>query len=123
MWRYSQSGKLLQQCAGEWKEISQGYSGFGAGKNAPDLQNVPNVGPIPRGLWFILFPRNTDTHGPYVLPLMPAPSTETYGRRGFLIHGDSIHAPGAASHGCIILPRKVREQIWTSGDHQIEVVV
>jgi hypothetical protein len=33
------------------------------------------------------------------------------GRDNFLIHGDSIAAPGTASHGCIILNRLARERI------------
>lgn len=45
------------------------------------------------------------------------------GRSGFLIHGDSIAHTGQASHGCIILPRSVREQIAASGDDELEVTV
>lgn len=46
-----------------------------------------------------------------------------FGREGFLIHGDSIVHMGQASHGCIILPRSIREQIAASGDDEIEVTV
>lgn len=40
----------------------------------------------------------------------------------FRIHGDSIRAPGTASHGCIILPRAIRDRIWASGDRALQVV-
>ena len=61
-------------------------------------------------------------HGPYVLTLTPAPTTNTFGRSGFLMHGDSIIAPGTASKGCIIMPHDAREQVWNSGDRDLEVV-
>jgi hypothetical protein len=56
------------------------------------------------------------------MALTPEPGTDTLGRDGFLIHGDSVENPGTASHGCIILPRAVRDQISASGDKQIQVV-
>ena len=45
------------------------------------------------------------------MALTPAPDTNTFGRDSFLIHGDSSEHPGAASRGCIILPRNIRDQI------------
>jgi hypothetical protein len=45
-----------------------------------------------------------------------------FGRTGFLIHGDAVHAPGTASEGCVILSRTTREQIWESHDHVLQVV-
>ena len=99
-----------------------GYSGFPPdGKNNPGMCDVANIGPIPPGSYTILFPRTIVQHGPYVLPLVPAPSNEMHGRSGFLIHGDSKTSPGTASHGCIILPRNVREAIWGSGDRELTV--
>ena len=98
------------------------YSGKGAGKNNPELQDRHNVGPIPRGLYTIDDPCDTENHGPYVLGLTPDAENEMCGRSAFLIHGDSVSRPGTASKGCIILPRKVRETIWQSCDRQLEVV-
>ena len=118
-WTYAQRSGELQQ---DGKPVATGYSGAGAGKNNPALENVPNVGPIPQGNWTIAGPpADTTDHGPYVLKLNPAASTETFGRSGFLMHGDSKEHPGCASHGCIILPRPVREQVWSSGDRELEV--
>jgi hypothetical protein len=120
MWTYVQSTGDLQQ---DGTKIATGYSGFDNGKNNPSMQAVPNVGPIPQGDWTIVGPpANTPDHGPFVLRLEPAARTNTFGRSGFLMHGDSIESPGCASHGCVIMPRPVREQVWNSGDTDLEVV-
>ena len=119
-WNYAQTSGELQQ---DGKPVANGYSGAGEGKNNPAMQNVPNVGPIPDGDWTITGPpADTASHGPYVLKLNPADGTETFGRSGFLMHGDSKEHPGCASHGCVILPRAVREQVWNSGDRKLEVI-
>lgn len=102
--------------------IGVGYSGQPECKNNPSKCSVHDHGPIPPGLYTIEPPRDTPTHGPYVLPLTPDSKNEMYGRSGFLIHGDSIAHPGTASHGCIILPRAVREAVHKSGDINLEVV-
>lgn len=119
-WTYSQKSGDLRR---DGQPVATGYSGTGVGKNNPAMENVPDVGPIPQGDWTITGPPlNTPDHGPYVLRLSPASETETFGRSGFLMHGDSKEHPGCASHGCVILPRTVREQIWNSGDRDLEVV-
>jgi len=119
-WTYSQETGELQH---DGQHVSNGYSGAGVGKNNPEMQNVVNIGPIPRGEWTISGPpANTNDHGPYVLRLEPAANTQTFGRSGFLMHGDSKESPGCASHGCVILPRAVREEVWNSGDRKLEVL-
>lgn len=118
-WKYEQeSGQLSQNGA----DVAIGYSGAGNGKNNPSMQDVQSIGPIPQGRYTITEPHDTATHGPYVLGLTPHPENEMFGRSAFLIHGDSVKAPGTASKGCIIMPRKVREEIWDSGDTALEVV-
>lgn len=119
-WTYEQkTGRLLRDGA----EVGHGYSGHDLGKNNPDLEGLRAVGPIPRGVWTIKGPpRDTATHGPAVLDLEPANGTDTLGRSGFLIHGDSLSAPGTASHGCIILPPAMRRAVWDSGDRVLIVV-
>ena len=119
MWTYDQStGNLSENGA----PAGVGSSGFGEGKNNPAMQNVHDVGPIPQGLYMIGPPQDTATHGPHVMALTPVDGTNTFGRDGFLIHGDSIANPGTASHGCIILARPIRDEISASGDNQIQVV-
>lgn len=119
MWTYSQSTGNLSH---DGTHVDTGYSGYSVGKNNPAAQAVIDVGPIPQGAWTIAgVIAHTDAHGPYVLILQPDPATATFGRSGFLIHGDSITAPGEASRGCIILGLGTREQIWGSGDRQLQV--
>lgn len=121
MWQFSQSTGALRDAKGNL--VATGYSGFGEGLNNPDAQAIPDVGPIPRGLWSIGYPRDTAEHGPFVMPLTPHEGTDCGGRCGFLIHGDSIEHAGehVASRGCIILPPDTRRAIWESSDHILRV--
>jgi hypothetical protein len=120
MWTYSDT-------TGEFRHdgdfISKGYSGFGPGKNAPLLGKERNIGPIPAGKYSIGPAHFHPKKGPVVMALTPLAGTETFGRSGFLIHGDSKEHPGEASHGCIILARDVREQVASSDDKSLEVIL
>lgn len=119
-WSYAQKTGEIQQ---DGKPVATGYSGAGPGKNNPEMERVPNIGPIPQGNWTIAGPPiDTANHGPYVLTLKPEADTQTFGRTGFLMHGDSIESPGCASQGCVIMPRPIREQVWKSGDRDLQVV-
>lgn len=120
MWIYAQATGKFRHDDGTL--IMIGYSGAGVGKNNPYVQETPNVGPIPRGIYYIGTPEDTLTHGPFVLPLTPHPANDMFGRSAFLIHGDSKEHPGTASQGCIILPRDVREKINRSVDRRLVVV-
>lgn len=125
MWQFRQStGEITHNSApanGTDKVFA--YSGYQEGKNNPSQQNVPDVGPVPQGLWTISGPPvETAEHGPYVLTLTPEHGTDTFGRSGFLIHGDSVQHPGEASRGCVIVPRNIRESIWLSGDRLLTVI-
>ena len=120
MWRYEQAtGKLIDD---RGNVVAIGYSGHGAGKNNPLMQAVSNTGPIPVGVYTIEAPVMSKTHGPYAMALNPDPEDDMFGRSGFLMHGDSFLQPGQASLGCIIVSRDIRELVWESGDHQLEVV-
>jgi hypothetical protein len=122
---YEQSAGKLWDAAGGIL-LANCYSGFGVGKNNPDLQDKVGLGPIPTG-WYTIDDQVENVnvagpHGKYVLRLHPDPGNEMHGRGGFLIHGDSIHTPGTASHGCIVTGRKEREEIWALGDRRLQVV-
>lgn len=119
MWTWDQSAGTLSR---DGRLISTGYSGLGRGKNNPKLQDAVGVGPIPRGLWKITERYDSANVGPYALKLEACAGTDACGRSAFRIHGDSIRNPGAASHGCIIVPRVVREAIWKSGDRDLKVI-
>jgi hypothetical protein len=92
------------------------------GKNIPAPQNLHDVGPISQGFYEIGPPHDTTTHGPDVMALSPAEGTDTFGRGGFLIHGDSIENPGTALHGCVILAYDPRVQVSSRGDTELQVV-
>jgi len=125
MWVFAQAtGELF--CDDDLNTpLTIGYSGFGEGKNNPAMQQIHDIGPIPRGYWTIGTPEDVETagpHGPFVLPLTPIDGTMTYGRSGFLIHGDAVNHAGSASHGCIILNRHIREDIAASRDQLLKVI-
>lgn len=103
--------------------VATGYSGAPGFKNNPAEVARVGQGPIPPGLYTIGAPHDTDTHGPYVLSLTPDADNKMYGRSGFLLHGDSVHAPGTASKGCICIPRSAREVVWNSGEHRLQVTL
>jgi hypothetical protein len=119
MWTYEQlTGHILQDDV----LVGLGYAGSPEGKNNPDMQDVAQTGPLPRGTYSIEAPQNSPHTGPFTLDLTPDPANEMFGRSAFRIHGDSMEHPGTASEGCIITARAIRELIWTSGDNQLEVV-
>ncbi|MCC8400846.1 DUF2778 domain-containing protein [Paraburkholderia sp. MMS20-SJTN17] len=99
-----------------------GYSGRGKGKDNHDMQYVRDIGPIPVGEYTIGAPFRHDHTGPYSMRLTPINGTNTHGRAGFMIHGDSIKEPGNASNGCIVLDPTIRMRIWNSGDRLLKVV-
>lgn len=124
MWTWDQSAGTLHH---NGVFVSRGYSGKGRGVNNPAMQGVQGVGPIPRGRWKLVNRYDSANVGPFTITLHAVDATpndthDATGRGAFRIHGDSIRAPGTASKGCIILPRVIRERMWRSGDHDLEVV-
>lgn len=120
MWTYKQSTGYLTSQDGH--QYGPGYSGHLDGLNDPDMQHVKDIGPIPQGKYTIGPP--TEHKGPMTLSLVPDPANEMFGRDGFLIHGDEISHPGEflASDGCIVLGFPLRNLIWSSDDHELQVV-
>jgi hypothetical protein len=119
-WTWSESAGTMSDANGD--VVGIGYSGSGFDKNNPSAAGMSGLGPIPCGSWSMDGIENNGPTGPFTIILNPEPGTDTLGRSEFRIHGDSISDPGNASHGCIILPRPVREQIWNSSDHDLIVV-
>lgn len=124
-WVYEQRTGRLRDPLGNL--LGVGYAGGNCcqqseGRNNPDMDHIANVGPLPRGRYTIEKPRDTVTHGPYVLPLTPHVGNVMHGRGAFLIHGDSVVRPGCASDGCIIQARDVRYRLGSSLDHELEVI-
>lgn len=120
MWIYQQAtGKILDP---KGIVVGFGYSGKGKYKNDPEAQALHDQGPIPEGYYTIDTPRDTVTHGPFVIPLLPFEQNKMFGRAGFLIHGDSVVHPGTASLGCIVAARYIREDIAKSPIKLLTVV-
>lgn len=118
---------VFQQSTGKLKRdgnfVYQGYAGKGDGKVNPNMESVPNIGPLPKGKYTIIgHPFRHPHTGSYSIRLQPDSHNKMFGRSGFLIHGDSKKHPGEASNGCIIMPLLIRQKIWTSGDRNLEVV-
>ncbi len=124
MWTYDSANGNLSH---DGNFVGTGYSGHDDGTNNglnnPDLEQMPDIGPIPRGQWTIEpFFDDPGGKGPIVAHLDPKPGTEVFGRSGFMIHGDNPARNHSASHGCIILDHPYRVQIQTSADSDLEVV-
>ena len=99
------------------------YSGYGEARNDPDRIREAGLGPIPIGAYLIGHEdEDVDKHGPIALHLLPLTGTETFGRSAFMCHGDSALHPGAASHGCIIAPKPVRERMADGPDKLLIVL-
>jgi hypothetical protein len=116
------TGRMLISENGHYDTLAVGYSGSLSrhARNDPDQQCVVRAGPIPRGLYHVGQPEAGPS--PYSLRLTPDPSNDMCGRSGFLIHGDSISHPGDASDGCIILTRRERETVVSTGLKGLVVV-
>lgn len=118
-WTYQQStGNFFQ----EQTFIVTGYSGQGEGRDNPSAESIPNMGPIPEGYYSIGSGFAHPQCGPMSMHLTPLEGTNTYGRDSFLIHGDNASLDHTASHGCIILPRQVRDLVSASSDRELIVV-
>jgi hypothetical protein len=103
--------------------IGKGYSGHPPYVNKPEAQALEDRGPIPEGIWHIGEPFDSPNHGPFCLPLTPIDPKATFGRSGFLMHGDKKDAVGKqASKGCIIQARDVREAVHSSPDKFLKVI-
>ncbi len=119
-WVFQQSTGNLSR---NGRFLLKGYAGKGPGKFNPNMEGRPEVGPLSRGKYVITgHPFHHPHTGGYSIRLQPDPGNNMFGRSGFLIHGDSVKHPGQALNGCIILPLPIRQQIWNSGDKQVEVV-
>ena len=107
-WTYEQAtGNLISPLG---IKVATGYAGGNCGNN-PEGVNNPDAQD-----------QDSPKLGPFALVLEPDPANEMFGRGDFRMHGDSITHPGCASEGCVIMPRNIRENVWASNDHVINVV-
>ncbi len=108
-WLYVQSTGNLYRPDGSF--CAQGYSGHGPGRNAPEMQDVSNVGPLPVG--FYRLGEVSNEKGPLTIRLNPDSLNVMHGRGGFLVHGNN--KVDDASHGCIIMPNAARQELSHGG--------
>src|SRR5580698_562077 len=106
--------------------ISTGYAGGDLGKDPegkdnPKDENIPDVGPLPEGLYTFGTVVLHSQLGLFAIPLIPDPSNVMYGRSGFYLHGDT-NPPGNASEGCIVQPLNTRVEAYYSDDKELRVV-
>jgi hypothetical protein len=124
MWIFeSSTGKLYDPLG---NIAGNGYAGGDCGLhpegiNNPNLQDQHNIGPTPEGLYTIGTPVEGTHLGPFAMPLTPDANNNMFGRSGFYMHGDT-NPSGHASDGCIIMPRTVRNAVWASSDHRLQVI-
>lgn len=120
IWIYGQtSGKLIH----DGVIVGKAYSGYEEDHNVHDDQTLAKLGPIPVGKYTIgKFFDDPGGKGAVVAHLLPCEDTETFGRLGFMIHGDNSKLNFSGSEGCIVTPRNVREMIRDSGDTELEVI-
>lgn len=123
MWFYViTSGDLYQSSNYGTRDIGRGYSGLDECKNNPAMCDIKDRGPIPEGFYFLGRAVDDPEHGPCAIPLTSSANNQMFNRAGFWIHGDSKEHPGQASHGCVILDRKIREVIDASDDKRLRVL-
>ena len=109
--------------------LGTGWAGHDAGRNNVDMQNVPDIGPLPCGKYKIGKAYHHPKLGPFTMDLTPDPANEMYGRSLFRMHGAAADNPATpinefleSSHGCIIQMRPVREKVDEGSDRDLEVV-
>lgn len=103
--------------------LGTGYSGHPPHVNDAEAQALKARGPIPRGRYRVSHPWEHVRLGPVAMFLVPFVANDMQGRSGFFIHGDNSYGNNTASHGCIILPRRIREEIATIRATQKELVL
>lgn len=116
---HQSSGELI---GADGKLLARGYSGQPPHTNVTEDEALHDRGPIPRGDWRVGRAVDSAQLGPVAVHLEPMPSTQTFGREGFYVHGDSVTAPGFASHGCIIVARAAREILAANQGATVRVV-
>ena len=118
-WTFSQSTGWLSH---DGNRVYRGYSGHGPGKNNPAMASMRGSGPTPMGRYAVGAPHFSQHTGSYTMNLDPLQGTNTFGRTLFRIHGDNPQHPGQSSDGCVVLSLGIRQRVWNSGDHVLEVV-
>jgi RHS repeat-associated protein len=133
-WFYEQSSgnlyhleeRAMMRDYGQKTLVGTGYAGHGEGVNSPSMQNIEQVGPIPRGNYTIGPMEDyekKDGSGTLfnAMELTPDPSNQMFKRSAFLMHGDDGSGTQNGSHGCPVLNPTIRSEVNNSGDDNLTV--
>lgn len=107
------AGELTSfDATGTQSPVGPAYSGAPGFVNDPTATALVAQGPIPVGLWSIGAPYHDHETGLFTLSLTPLPSTDTFGRSEFKLHGadaaKDVDGAQASSRGCIVAPHPER---------------
>lgn len=92
----------------------------GEGRLIPNMQEVHDIGPLPRGMYTIGAPYDHPQLGPYTMNLTPDVGVKTFGRSAFRCHGMPKENSGSGSHGCICLPHSARIYIAAAREGKVD---
>jgi hypothetical protein len=120
MYQYSQKNHTIS--FNDKLITSDCYSGNGIGLNNPDNEKLPNVGCLPKGLYYMAEAIDSPDTGIISIPLYPLNRSVMYGRSNFFIHGDNPQQNFTASKGCIIAPHAIRLSINFGYDRLLNVI-
>jgi hypothetical protein len=101
--------------------IGKAYSGAPGFIDNPAMESLVNRGPLPEGWYTMGKPVDSEETGNYSIPLIPDMANVMYNRDGFFWHGDNIHKPGTASHGCMVSDLILRQTAIESNDTRLNV--
>lgn len=127
---YQNSGRFVGG-TGDYAIETVGYAGNNTdtvqGRNNPEAQCVPNIGPAPANVYILAKCSDTMHKGtvitPCAFPMTPQDESLMCGRFAFWIHGcgscdgtncDYTEPPcGTCSQGCIVIPKTERVKLRT----------
>jgi hypothetical protein len=90
--------------------------------NNPAMQDVHNVGPLPRGCYTLGTAYHDGHLGPEAMFLNPDAGNEMCGRSGFFIHASRFIGDMDASEGCIVLNQPARHAVAIGADRRLVVM-
>lgn len=117
MWVYSVTKKTLWKNSGG-VVTSRCNSGHDGATNISALEDMEDIGPIPRGTWQILNGFDSKSAGAKTIPILPL-DHKARNRTGFTLHGNIGRIPQANG---IAMPLSVRNKIDKSKDKVILII-
>jgi hypothetical protein len=86
----------------------------------PAAEYLHNIGPLPKGTYSVGAWGSHPPLGAHSAPLTQT-SGQTFGRKGFFIHGPSLDDPLNSSEGCIVISHLQRLAVEALAPSQITV--